>query len=98
MMHPPQGAAIIVSVYYRQRTIQNTKQSIKQQEQKKGTLRQKYARSVTTDGIKFCHLFVFTSQKLEFMLQTANSKTENIFTTVLYFPTNAVCLYNKGAN
>lgn len=34
-MRHSQGTAIIVSIYYRQRTIQNTKQSIKQQEQKK---------------------------------------------------------------
>ena len=60
MMHHSQGAAIIVSVYYRQRTIQSTKQSIKQQELEKATWRQKCAQSNASDGntsgIRFCHL------------------------------------------
>lgn len=73
--------AIIVCVYCRQRTIQNTKQTIKQQ--RKATLRQDCAQSVDSDGTTFCHFCVFTSQKLAFMQQTSENTS---LTTVWCFP------------
>lgn len=70
---------------YRQRTIQNTKQSIKQQGEKKATWRQNCAQTLPQIGTAFV-LFVFTSQKLTIMLQTlhfAEQKTSQLF---VFFP------------
>lgn len=71
-MQHPQVTAITVSVYYRQRTIQNTKQSIKQQEQK--TWRQKMCtkRRLRWKHIRYEIVLSFPSTLRKLMLQTGH--------------------------
>lgn len=82
-MHNPPGPAVIISFYYRQRTIQNTKQSIKQQEQQ--ILRQKCAQSGASNGnisrIRLCRLCVHITKACAHAANCALCNTENISIT-----------------
>lgn len=90
---------MVVSFYYRQRTIQSTKQSIKQQEQKNATLRQHQAspQMEISGKILLTFIFVFTSQKLAFMLQTAHRAEQKTSPSQLFgIFTKCVSTRTKG--
>lgn len=99
--HHPHAAAIIV--YYRQRTIQNTKRSIKQQEQRKSYLETEVCtkRRLRRKYTRFCHLCVHDTKACVHTANCAPCRTENTsITTVWYFPKTAkrVSTENKGRN
>lgn len=96
----------LLGVYYRQRTIQNTKQSIKQQEQKKATSKQKCTQSIASDGntsgIRFCHLCVHITKACvhagDCTLCRAKKKKHLLHNCLVVSQKLNVSSENKGSN